>query len=431
MLERIFRIKQSGSTLHTEVIAGFTTFMTMAYIIVVNPIILKAAGLPLRDTVTATCIGAAVPTLIMGIWSRYPFALASGMGLNAALVAACLGSPPISWQTMMGVIVAEGIIISILVLTRVREMVMDAIPMDLKRAIGAGIGLFIALLGMHNAGWMATAKGNLPVTVFPEHGFQTAPALLAAFGLVVTALLFIRNVRGVLLYGILATTLLAIVTGQTAMPTHFISRPEWRTFGKLNLIAAIQPAMLALVFAFLLSDFFDTMGTVIGVGEQGGFLTSEGRLPRLNRVLLVDSLAAVWGGLCSCSSVTTYVESAAGVGVGGRTGLVGVIVATLFLLATLISPLVEIVPAAATAPALIVVGFLMMSVIKEINLEDTATALPAIVTMLVIPFTNSIARGIGVGFIFYVLVQALSGRYRNVSPTLYVLAVLFALSFLP
>ncbi|MGC8667042.1 MAG: NCS2 family permease [Chthonomonadales bacterium] len=440
MLERLFHISQYRTSVRTEVLAGVTTFMTMAYIIIVNPAIL--AGSPshpgplgpslFAPTVTATCLAAAIPTLLMGLWANYPFALASGMGLNAALVAAVGSGPGITWQVMMGVVFVEGAIVAVLVLTRLRQAVMQAIPLDLKRAIGVGIGLFIALLGMHNAHWISTSSApvpGVPSTFTPTGNFHLAPTLLATFGVFVSALLLIRRVRGALLTGIALTTVAAMALHLQPLPQHVAAPPSFATIGKLSLSGVLTPAAIALVFAFMMSDFFDTMGTVIAIGEQAGYLDPDGSLPRLNRVLLVDALAAVWGGFCCASSSTTYIESAAGVGEGGRTGLTSVVVGFLFLASMFLAPLVQAVPAEATAAALILVGFMMMTVVKDINFGDAVSAIPAFLIMLLIPLTMSIARGIGIGFIAYVLFHALTGRAREVSPMLWGLAGLFALTF--
>lgn len=430
LLDRWFGLSARGTTVRTEILAGLTTFMTMAYIVAVNPLILAHSGLPIPATVTATCIGAALPTLLMGIWANYPLALASGMGLNAALVAAISLQRGITWQAMMGVVFAEGVIISILVLTRLREAVMNAIPMDLKRAIGVGIGVLLALLGLHNAHWISSAAvTGAPSALTPTGSFHLLPTLVATFGIVVSAWLMARRTRGALLLGIAATTVLAVLVGLARPPQSVVASPDFSTFARMDLRALLTPALLALVFAFLITDFFDTMGTVIAVGEQGGFLRPDGTLPRLNRVLLVDSLAAAWGGLCSASSVTTYVESASGVSEGGRTGLTSVVVAALFLGAMFFAPLVQAVPPEATAPALILVGFLMMAVVKDIDFVDYISSIPAFFILLVIPLTMSISRGIGVGFIAYVLLRLLTGRGREVHAVLWVLAALFALSF--
>jgi AGZA family xanthine/uracil permease-like MFS transporter len=438
-LERLFKLRENRTSLRTELIAGFTTFMTMAYIIAVNPFILAGTSAqpgPLgpqnfAPTVAATCLGAAVVTLLMGFWANYPFALASGMGLNAALVAAVGSEPGITWRVMMGVVFMEGLFITLLVLTRMREWVMNAIPLDLKRAIGVGIGLFIALLGLHQAHWMNTTRplpGN-PMTLPPVGFFHMPTTLLASFGILISAWLVSRRTKGALLMGIVATTVVALLFHLTPLPSHVVEMPHFTTFGQLSLEGIFRPGLIALVFAFMISDFFDTMGTVIAVGEQAGYLDKEGRLPRLNRVLLVDSIAAMWGGICSCSSVTTYVESASGVGEGGRTGLTSVVVGVLFLIAMFFAPLVGIIPSEATAAALVIVGFLMLSVVKDIDFNDYSSAIPAFLILILIPLTMSIARGIGIGFIAYVVLKALSGKAKEVPIALWILAALFALSF--
>ncbi len=435
MLERLFRLSEFGTTVRTEILAGVTTFMTMAYIIVVNPVILctnsQHPGPPFAATVTATCLAAAIPTLLMGLWANYPIALASGLGLNSALITSVGTLPGATWQAMMGVIFVEGMIVALLVLTGLREKVMHAIPMDLKRAIGVGIGLFIAMLGLHNAHWMSStsAVGGVPMTAPPIGNFHVPTTLLATFGILLTFWLVTRRTPGALLIGMVATTLVAFATGLARPPEAVVAPPDFSTIGKLDVMAALQPALLGAVFAFLIVDFFDTMGTVIALGEQSGRMQPDGTLPGLKRVLFTDSLAAMWGGFCSASSVTSYIESASGVGAGGRTGLTSVTVGVLFLCALVLAPLAQAVPAEATAAALIVVGFMMMSVVRDIDFSRYATAVPAFLILLVIPLTQSISRGIGIGFISYALLQTMSGRPREVSGVLWVLALLFGLSF--
>jgi AGZA family xanthine/uracil permease-like MFS transporter len=435
-LDRTFRLRENKTTARTEVLAGLTTFMTMAYIIAVNPAILSrppggGAGPALHATVAATCLGAAIPTILMGLWTNYPLALASGMGLNAALVAAIGSGEGITWQTMMAVVFVEGCIIALLVLTRTREYVMNCIPIDLKRAFAVGIGLLIAVLGMHHAHWIGSTPGpgGLPLLTLPIGNFRAPETLLATFGLVLTLGLLVGRVRGALLIGIAFTTVLAFVTRQAAPPDHIVAMPDLSTFGRLDLASALQPALVTLVFAFLLTDFFDTMGSVIAVTGQSGHLNADGSLPRLKRVLLVDSFGAIWGGLCSASSVTTYIESASGVAEGGRTGLTSLVVGVMFLLAMFFSPLAAAVPSEATAAALIVVGFLMMQSVKDIDFGELTSALPAFLAIVVIPLTMSISRGIGTGLIAYALLNGLAGRARTVPPAVWVLAVLFAASF--
>ncbi len=431
--ERHFGLTQRGTTVQREVMAGFTTFMTMAYIIFVNPVILAGAGMPFPAVVAATCLGAAVPTFIMGWWANYPFALASGMGLNAALVLQA-SQPGMNWRTMMGVIMVEGIIITLLVLSGAREKIMDVIPVNLKRAIGVGIGIFIAFLGLQQMGWVTKGPGP----VFLTHGELVAkPTVVATLGLLLIMILMAYRVRGAILFGILGTALIALLADKVAsgakplvmLPHQVVALPDFSTFGQADIVGALKPALIAVIFAFLITDFFDTMGTVIGVGGQGGFLNEKHQLPRLNRVLTVDSVAAIWGGLCGASSVTTYIESAAGVSEGGRTGLVSVVVALLFMVSLFFSPLVGAVPAVATAPALLLVGFLMIGVVQKMEFDSAEEGIPAFLTMLLIPLGQSISFGIGMGMIAYVLLGIFRGKASQISPWLYGMAALFAVSF--
>ena len=431
-LERLFDLRGRGTNVRTEVLAGVVTFLAMAYIIAVNPGILANAGLPREATVAATCVAAAVPCLLMGLWANYPVALAPGMGLNAFLTFSLVKGQGVSWQTAMGVVFVEGVLIALLVLVGVREAVMRAIPASLKTAIGVGIGLFIAFIGFQHAGWVV----NSEATLVGPGSFRLPSTLVASLGLLVTALLMARRVRGALLLGVLATTLFAFVAtrffGANLLrpPGDVLSTPDLSTFGALDIGAALSLKLAAAIFAFLMADFFDTMGTVVAVGRQAGLTTRDGSLPRLNRVLLVDSLAAAWGGLCSASSVTSYVESAAGVSEGGRTGLSTVVVGLLFLLAMFFAPLIAAVPQEATAPALIVVGFLMLSQVRELDFEDVGSALPAFITLLAIPLTFNIARGIALGFLAYVLIALFQGRAARVPILLWAVALLFALSLI-
>jgi AGZA family xanthine/uracil permease-like MFS transporter len=425
MLERIFKLRENHTDIRTEVIAGLTTFMTMAYIIFVNPSILKEAGLPVEATVAATAVAAAVPTLLMGFFANYPFALASGMGLNAVLAYSVVKGQGIPWQTGMGIIFIEGALVTLLVLTKVRESVMHAIPLSLKRAIGVGIGLLIAYIGMQHAGWVI---GN-PATLTTFGSFTEPKTLVATAGLIVVLVLMAWRVQGAILLGIVITSIIAFIAGIGKLPERWIGIPDFSTFGRLDIIGALRWSLVGTIFAFLITDFFDTMGTVIGIGGKAGYLREDGSLPRLGRVLLVDSFAAMWGALSSASSVTTYIESASGVSAGGRTGLTAVVVGVLFLLSVLFAPAISIVSDVATAPALIVVGFLLMSVVREIPFDNLEEAFPAFLIILMIPITFSISRGIGYGFIAYVLVKLIRGKVREVHPLMIVASILFAVSF--
>ena len=425
----IFKLKANQTTAVREIVAGVVTFMAMAYIIFVNPKILAAAmGDELLPALAvATCVGAGVLSILMGLASNYPLALASGMGLNAFLAYSVVIGMKVPWQTAMGIVFLEGAVISILVLTRVREKIMAAIPLDLKRGIGVGIGLLIALIGLQNARLVVADPATL--IAFGKLGSES---LIAVCGLVLTAILLVKKVRGSFLIGIFACTAAAAASGLIHMPASLmagIKAEYFKTFFALDIVGAIRFGLLATLFAFLITDFFDTMGTVVAVGEQAGFMDRAGKMPRLKNVLFVDSLGALCGGLFGCSSVTTYVESAAGVSEGGRTGLTSVVTGVLFLLAVFFTPLVAVVPAYATAPALILVGFLLISGIRSVRWDDVSTALPVFLIMVMIPFTFSISKGIGSGFIAYVMLKWLAGKKDEVHPLLALVAILFAVDF--
>jgi AGZA family xanthine/uracil permease-like MFS transporter len=435
-VKRFFHLAELGTTLRTEVRAGLTTFMVMAYIIFVNPIILgfvgiaglEGKGLPFVATLTATCLTAGLLSIAMGLASNYPLAMAPGMGLNAFVAFELVASRGLSWPQAMTVVVIEGLVILILVLTRFREAVMNAVPIGLKRAISVGIGLFIAFIGFFTAGFVVKpAAGPLPVGLGT---FGTLPMVVFVIGFVLTAWLMARRVNGALLVGIVATTF--PTPGAAQLPAGIVQVPDFSTFGRLDFSLLTRMGALALTlltFSLMLSDFFDTMGTVIGVGGEGRFLTPDGRLPRINRVLLVDSLGAVFGGVANSSSNTTYIESAAGVAEGARTGLAVVVTGGLFLLAMWFSPLAAVIPAQATAPALIIVGFYMMGIVSEIAWSDYEEAIPAFVTMLVMPFTWSISNGIGAGFVSYVAIKLLNGKGARVHWMMHLVAAAFVLYF--
>src|SRR5438874_6729636 len=450
-LEWWFGFTERRTDLATEVRAGVTTFMVMAYIIFVNPIVLgyvgvpglEGKGVPFAATLTVTCLTAGVLSIAMGLASNYPFALAPGMGLNAVVAFELVAGRGLTWPQAMTVVFLEGVVITLLVLTRFRQAMLDAVPLGLKRAISVGIGLFIAFIGFFTAGFVVKPdKSPLPVGL--GH-FDTLPAVVFLFGFVLTAWLMARRMRGALLLGILITTVLAIALngalagfkgfptpGAATLPQALVQTPDFSTFGRLDfsVLARLGVVTAVLVtFSIMLSDFFDTMGTIIGVGGKGGFLDVHGRLPRSDRVLLVDSLAAALGGLANASSNTTYIESAAGVAEGGRTGLVSVVVGVLFLLSMFVSPLASVIPAQATAPALIIVGFLMMTIAREIPWEDYEEAIPAFVTMLAMPFTWSITNGIGAGFVTYSAIKLLNGQARRVHWMVYLASAAFVVYF--
>src|SRR5262245_12094023 len=450
LLSRYFGFRHS-TDLATEVRAGFTTFMVTAYIIFVNPVVLgftgvpglEGKGLPFAPTLTVTCLTAGLLSIAMGLFSRYPFALAPGMGLNAVVAFDLVAGRGLSWPQAMTVVFLEGLAITVLVLTRFREALMDAVPLGLKRAISVGIGLFIAFIGFFTAGFVVKpSAGPLPVGLGPLTGL---PIVVFLIGFVLTAWLLARRVQGALLLGIIGTTVLAIILnglvagwkgfatpGAALIPGGVVQAPDFSTFGRLDfgLFARLGlfSALLAVV-AFMLTDFLDTMGTSIGVGGKGGFLDRQGRRPRANRVLLVDSVGAMFGGFANASSNTTYIESAAGVAEGARTGTAAVVVGVLFLLAMFFSPLAAVIPAQATAPALILVGLYMMTIVREIPWDDYEEAVPAFVTMMAMPYTWSITNGIGAGFITYAAIKLLNGKARQAHWMVYLASAAFLLYF--
>ena len=442
-LDRFFKVTERGSTVRTEILAGVTTWLTMAYILFVNPSILGlgGAGLPFGQVLTVTALAAGVMTIAMGLIANYPFALAAGLGLNAFVAFTLVGADKLSFPEAMGVIVAEGVLITILVLTGVREAILNAIPMDLKRAIGIGIGAFIALIGLVNAG-VVTNLGPTPLSLVPELTKWTIAVFVV--GLAITGALVARRTRGALLIGILASTVFATVVneiadkaiwhdGIAAIPSKVVAAPEFGLVGKFS-FGFISTfgfwTALAIVISVMLSDFFDTMGTVIGIGGEAGLLDRDGRLPGMNKVLLVDSLAAVAGGLTSSSSNTTFIESASGVSDGGRTGLTAVTTGVLFLLAMFFSPIAGVIPPEATAPALVIVGYFMMRIVKEIDWADAGIGIPALLTIVMMPFTYSITNGVGAGFLSYTVIAVLRGKARDVHPLMYIVAAIFAWYFI-
>ena len=450
MLERWFALSERGATVASETRGGLTTFVVMAYIIFVNPAILSFAGVPglegqgpsFAATQAATCLAAGAFTIAMGLATNYPLALASGMGLNAVVAFQLVATMKLPWPTAMGVVFLEGVAITALVLTGFREAVMNAIPMSLKRAISVGIGLFILFIGLVSAGVVRPGPPGVPVTL----GDVTAPSVaVSVAGLFLTLWLQSRGVHGGLLVGILATTALAIAvntaTGGTAFPTpgqatvpaRWVAWPDFSSLGSgvtFDVFARVGAlTALVTVFSLMLSDFFDTMGTVIGIGGRAGWLTRDGRLPGLKGVLLVDSLAAVGGGAAGASSVTTYIESAAGVSAGARTGLASVVTGVCFLLALFFAPVAGVVPAQATAPALLIVGYLMTTIVREIPWDDLEDGFPALLTLAVMPFTYSITNGIGAGFVTYAFIKLVRGKAAAIHPLIWFVALTFVLYF--
>jgi AGZA family xanthine/uracil permease-like MFS transporter len=436
LLESCFQLTERGTTVTRECRGAVATFLTMSYILFVNPAILKAAGVPQESAVACTALAAGVCSLLMGLGANFPLALASGMGLNA-VVAFQIAPQAGSWQTAMGLVFWDGVVVSLLVLCGVREAVLQAVPRDLRRAIGVGIGLFIAFIGAVNArivvvpdGSLALLRDNPSATVPPvRFGSLTHPeTLIAVVGLLATAVLMARQVRGALLLGIAMCTLLSLALGVTAWPAQFLL-PSFANLFQADLLGALQLKLVPYLFAMLMVDFFDTLGTVTAIAEQSGLAGSDGRIPLLRRILLVDSLSASLGGLCGVSSVTSYIESAAGVAEGARTGLHSVCVGLMFLAAILLAPLAVLVPPAATAPALILVGFFMTMSVARIDFTRVETGIPAFVTLVFLPLTYSIAHGIGYGFVTYTVIQLLCGRFREVHPLMYATSAMFAAYF--
>jgi AGZA family xanthine/uracil permease-like MFS transporter len=446
-LDGFFRISERGSTLRREIGAGVTTWLTMAYILFLNPAILGAvtdrSGTTLApaQVLSVTALVAGVMTLAMGLYANYPFALAAGLGLNGFVAFFLVATLGLSWPEAMGVIVLEGAVISVLVLTNVRELIMNAIPLDLKRAIGIGIGLFIALIGLVDGG--VVVKGDAtPVALAQD--LSSLHMLVFVVGLVLAAVLVARKVKGGLLISILAATALAIVinqvfgdstiwsNGAAHVPTTWISSPKLDllgnfSFGFVSVLGVVTT--ITVVLGVMMSDFFDTMGPVTALGEEAGQLDPDGKLPGIKKVLLVDSLAAVAGGAASASSNTTYIESASGVAEGGRTGLTSVVTGALFLACLLLSSVAGVIPVEATAPVLVVVGFFMMQGVGQIDWRDAGLAIPAFLTIVMMPFTYSITNGVGAGILAFAVIRPMQGRGRDVHWLLYVIAALFAWYF--
>ncbi len=467
-LDGYFRFRENGTTLARDTVAGVTTFIVMSYIIFVNPAILSFAGveglegrgLPFDGVLASTCLVAGVMSILMGLVTNRAYAIAPGLGLNAFVAFTLVATEGLGFPEAMGIVVMEGALVTVLVLLGMRERVMQAIPLELKKAIAIGIGLFIAFIGLVNSGVVVRGEGT-PVTLAP---FTTWPVLVTVFGLVLTIVLRAVGFRGDLLVGIIVTTAFATVVnwatdysaftqpGVARWPEDVVASPNFGLVGEISFDAFATVGIvttIALVFSLFLADFFDTMGTLVGVGKQAGYLTKEGDLPDIRKPLLVDSVAAVAGGAASASSATTYIESGAGVGVGGRTGWVAVVTGALFFPFLFFAPLIGMVPAQATAPALVIVGWLMITALSEaeeraepgavrtaerklagIDFHDLAIGLSAALTIIVMPFTYSITNGIGFGFIAYVVIRIAQGEWRRVHPLMYIAAGAFTVYFL-
>ncbi|MDP4180582.1 MAG: NCS2 family permease [Bacillota bacterium] len=457
-LYNYFKLKENNTSIKTEIIAGFTTFITMAYIIFVNPSILKMAGMntagalgdnaknftAFNDPVVgavlvATCLSAAIGTLLMGLLANYPFAQAPGMGLNAFFTFTVVIGMGYNWHQALAAVFISGVVFILITLTKLREMIVDAIPLTLKHAVSGGIGLFIALIGFKNAGIV----GSNPDTIIAFGNLTKPTTLLALFGLILTGVLMTKRVKGSMIIGILATTVIGMILKIVTIPKGFtfISAPpslsptfwnfDFAGLLKINGSGAFAAftSILAVILSFTLVDLFDTIGTLVGTGNKAGMLDKNGKLPRINKALLCDSIATTAGSIFGTSTVVTYVESSSGVMEGGRTGLTSVVTSAFFILALFFSPVAGLVPSEATAPALIIVGVLMMGALKQIDFDDFSEALPAFLTVVMMPFTFSIANGIAAGLIVYPIVKIAAGKIKGTHPLVYILALLFILRF--
>jgi AGZA family xanthine/uracil permease-like MFS transporter len=421
LIERLFRLKENQTTVRAEFLGGLTTFITMAYIVVVNPQILSKAGMPVEGVVFATCISSAAATLVMGVYANYPIALAPGMSLNAYFTySVCLGMH-VPWQTALGVIFISAVAFLVLTVSRLREQIVNGIPDGLKHSTAGGIGMFIAFIGLRNANLVVAN----PATFVSLGSFSNRETQLACLGLAIILILMTRKITGAILIGVIGTTLVGIFRGMATWPTHVLSWPHPEaTWLKLDLRAALHLGLFEIIFVFLFVDLFDNVGTLLGVCEQGGFV-KNGKIPRVGRALISDAVGTIFGALTGTSTVTSYIESAAGVAAGARTGLSNIFVAVLFLAAAFFAPLAAAIPGYATAPALIVVGALMTESLGRVNWPDFTDAIPAFVTLLATPLTFSIATGLSLGLISYTLVKVAAGRFREVSPLIWILTVLF------
>lgn len=420
-LDKFFKLSDNGTTVRTELLAGLTTFLTMAYIIFVNPSILGDAGMPKDSVFVATCVAAAIGTLIMGLYANYPIGLAPGMGLNAYFAYAVVKGMGFPWQAALGAVFISGCLFLLVSLFRIRELIINSIPHSLRTAIPAGVGLFLALVSLKNAGIVAAS----PATFVTMGDLHHAPTVLAVIGFLVIVALDKLKVRGALLIGILTVTILSFIFGGNHFNGVFSAPPSISpTLFQLDIKGAISMGLLNVVLVFFLVELFDATGTLMGVAQRAG-LVKNGKMERINKALLADSGAIVAGSLLGTSSTTAYIESAAGVQAGGRTGLTAVAIAALFLLCLFIAPLAGVVPEYATAPALFFVACLMLRELVDIDWNDTTECVPAVITALVMPFTYSIANGLALGFISYAGLKLLTGRFKEVSTVIWVIAAIF------
>lgn len=450
MLEKWFKLKENNTTIRTEVVAGVTTFMTMAYILAVNPSILSASGMDINAVLMATALASFIGTLAMALLANYPFALAPGLGLNAYFAYTVCGDMGYSWQIALLAVFVEGLIFIVLSVSNVREAIFNAIPLQLKRGVSVGIGLFIAFIGFQNAGVVVNSDSTLVTVIDFTVDFHTAgiSALLAIIGTFIIAILYIKEVKGSILIGIFATWILGILcqlTGlyQVAPEAGYYSLiPSWSSFSVTSIGATFGQCFKAdfgsvkildfivIVLAFLFVDIFDTLGTLIGCANKANMLDKEGKLPRIRQALLADAIATSAGAVLGTSTTTTFVESSSGVAEGGRTGLASVVTGFLFLLAIFFAPVFTAIPGFATAPALLFVGFLMITAVAQIDFDDLTEAIPAYLCLLAMPLLYSISEGIAVGVISYVVINAVCGKAKKITPLMYILAVLFVCKYI-
>ena len=450
MLEKWFKLKENNTTIRTEVVAGVTTFMTMAYILAVNPSILSASGMDSNAVLMATALASFIGTLAMALLANYPFALAPGLGLNAYFAYTVCGDMGYSWQIALLAVFVEGLIFIVLSVSNVREAIFNAIPLQLKRGVSVGIGLFIAFIGFQNAGVVVNSDSTLVTVIDFTVDFHTAgiSALLAIIGTFIIAILYIKEVKGSILIGIFATWVLGILCQMTGLyqvapeAGYYSLIPSWSSFSVTSIGATFGQCFKAdfssvkivdfivIVLAFLFVDIFDTLGTLIGCANKADMLDKEGKLPRIRQALLADAIATSAGAVLGTSTTTTFVESSSGVAEGGRTGLASVVTGFLFLLAIFFAPVFTAIPGFATAPALLFVGFLMITAVAQIDFDDLTEAIPAYLCLLAMPLLYSISEGIAVGVISYVVINAVCGKAKKITPLMYILAVLFVCKYI-
>lgn len=422
-MEKFFKLKEHGTDTKTEVLAGITTFMTMAYILIVNPLMLSETGMDFNGVFAATAIAAIIATLVMALYAKLPFALAPGMGLNAFFTYTVVFEMGKSWQFALTAVLIEGLVFIALSGFNVRESIFNAIPKNLKIAVSVGIGLFITFIGLSNSGIVVQGAG----TIVGLGNLKSPEALLAIIGILITGVLVARNVKGGMLIGILATTVIGIPMGVTQLPTQIFALPDVSkvAFQFVPLKEVFSMQMLVVVVTFLFVDIFDTVGTLAGVAAKADMLDENGQLPEVGKALMADAIGTVSGAMLGTSTVTTFVESASGVAEGGRTGLTSLTTAGMFAIALFFAPLFTMVPSAATTPALVIVGLFMMTTVKEIDFEDMTEAIPAFLTIAMMPFAYSIAEGIVFGMVSYVIIKVLTGKHKDVSIIMYILSFLF------